>query len=280
MSLRSVFQLKVINKRKEQGDVQGLIKIVKESAERDDLVFHKALSALCEICDESAETTLIETLAFVSNQHEEHWILRKNIYECLGQSASPNAVEVLIIGLRDEFYEVRETALKSLALTRNPHAVQPIIDVLTKVRLETKKDVLESLKYFDKDALFEPCRGAINCNGLRSDMVELMGYIGDDRALDVLIACLSDKTYYARRDVAIVLRKFKEKRTVEALITVMTDDDFFLRLYCVSSLGKIADPMAKEALWGATKDTDSYVREAAYMGLVAIESAEASDSGD
>ena len=105
---------------------------------------------------------------------------------------------------------------------------------------------------------------------VRSRAAEALGKIGDDAAIDPLIAIM--KQPQADRDVrartAEALGRLRAAQAVEPLATSLHDIVWRVRYQAVIALGLIADPAAKTALADAARyDPDFRVRKAAQSAL-------------
>lgn len=98
---------------------------------------------------------------------------------------------------------------------------------------------------------------------VRGDAAEVLGKIGDSRAVEPLIEALKDIVQY----IAIEsLRKIGEP-AVEPLIKALKSKDTNIRSGAARALGEIKDKRAVEPLTEALKYGDSYVRSAAAESL-------------
>jgi HEAT repeat protein len=84
--------------------------------------------------------------------------------------------------------------------------------------------------------------------GVRGDAAEALGKIGDPRAVDSLIATLSDSYDLARRSAAEALGKIGDPRAVDSLIAALSNSDDGVRRNAAEALGKIGDSRALEKL--------------------------------
>ncbi len=101
---------------------------------------------------------------------------------------------------------------------------------------------------------------------IRGDATEVLGKIGDSRAVEPLIEALKDIV----REIAIEsLRKIGEP-AVESLIKALKDKDTLIRSGAAKALGKIGDKRAVESLTEALKYGDIFVRSAAAEALEKI----------
>ena len=105
---------------------------------------------------------------------------------------------------------------------------------------------------------------------IRSITAEVLGEIGDQRAVEPLIAALKDNTWKVRINAMEALGKIGDQRAVEPLIAALKDTD--VRGIAAGVLGKIGDQRAVEPLKAVLKDYDKYVRNSALEALEDIDS--------
>jgi PKD repeat protein len=101
----------------------------------------------------------------------------------------------------------------------------------------------------------------------RADAAEVLGEIGDARAVEPLIDALRDVDYTVQWDAAEALGKIGDKRAVEPLITTLKAEDGYLQDLAAEALGEIGDAEAVEPLIGALKDEEGDVRSSAAGAL-------------
>ena len=122
-------------------------------------------------------------------------------------------------------------------------------------KMQANKDVeglIKALK--DKDPM------------VRGDAAEVLGKIGDSRAVEPLIEALKDIVQF----IAIEsLRKIGEP-AIEPLIKALKNKDTLIRSGAARALGEIKDKRAVESLTEALKYGDSFVRSAAEEALKKI----------
>jgi hypothetical protein len=104
---------------------------------------------------------------------------------------------------------------------------------------------------------------------VRSNAAIALGEIGDTRAVEPLIAALKDGDSSVRSNAAIALGVIGDPR-VEPLIAALKDEDSWVRGYAAIALGEIGDARAVEPLIAALKDEDSSVRRYAAEALGVI----------
>ena len=127
-------------------------------------------------------------------------------------------------------------------------------------RLEAKSDVLGLIKAlgFQKDPQVR-CRAA-----------EALGRCGDARAVEPLLAALSDQDADVRSGSARSLGPLHASEAVEPLLNALEDDHHGVRASAARSLGVLADARAVVPLVIALKDGYAAVREASSDALAGI----------
>ncbi|NIM18215.1 MAG: hypothetical protein GTO45_39950 [Candidatus Aminicenantes bacterium] len=98
-------------------------------------------------------------------------------------------------------------------------------------------------------------------------IIEVLGKIGDKRAVEPLINSLKDENARVREGAVEALGKIKDKRAIEPLIHSLKDENANVREVAVEALGKMYDKRAVEPLIHSLKDENTYVRERAVEAL-------------
>ena len=246
------------------GDLDGL----------EDLSPGQAAIALARIQDTSAVPLLITLL-----KHKDAYV-RWAAAWVLEQLHDVRAVEPLIEALQDANANVVIAAARALAATHVSRAIEPIIALLPGRCLTFHALTWPILcKMQSTDQLIANLQGRDHL--VSSATVRRLGEMKEARAVDPLIALLSDASSYAA--AAEALGKIGDTRAVEPLIaTVKTppndhDDDPFIRrtFWCdnrvIEALGKFKDTRAQEVLFAVVNDKSmsSMTRVAAMKALAA-----------
>jgi HEAT repeat protein len=101
-------------------------------------------------------------------------------------------------------------------------------------------------------------------------IITTLGKIGDDRAVNLLVAVLSDENSYTRRCIVVALGKIQDTNAVEPLIKTLSDEDVSVRQRAALALGKIKAQSAVMPLIEKLSDEDYRVRSSAVSALVSI----------
>jgi HEAT repeat protein len=114
--------------------------------------------------------------------------------------------------------------------------------------------------------------------GVRQCATDALGKIGDPRAVEPLInSALLDESLSVRERAARALGKIGEP-TVESSIVALSDTDWDVRLDAAEVLGKIGDPRAIPALEKAINDSHENVRDKAKEALAKIKPSDGAKS--
>lgn len=102
---------------------------------------------------------------------------------------------------------------------------------------------------------------------VRSAAAEALGEIGDDCALEPLIALINDSEEEVRSAAARALGEIKNDRAVDTLIALLNDSETLVREAATYALGEISDDRAIEPLVNLLSDLDGDVRLVAIYAL-------------
>ncbi|HBC86996.1 MAG TPA: hypothetical protein DCZ94_08590 [Lentisphaeria bacterium] len=103
---------------------------------------------------------------------------------------------------------------------------------------------------------------------IRAVSAEILGSLGDKRAVAPLIECLMDKDWHVRQQSAKALGILKDKKTIDPLVGCLNDSSRDVRLEAVGALKSIADERAFHPLVKSLKDSDPSVRSEAIKALI------------
>jgi hypothetical protein len=101
----------------------------------------------------------------------------------------------------------------------------------------------------------------------RENAAEILGEIGDEQVVDVLISALKDPNYAVRRNVIISLGNLKPPTAVEPLIERLNDPDVGVRRLAVRALTEIGTLRAIEGIRQALLNSEESVRAIAETAL-------------
>jgi len=173
------------------------------------------------------------------------------------------------LGLKDENI-VRVKATEALGEMKEIRAIEPIIGELNSIFL--RKVAIKALVNIGGSSV-EPLIAALRHDDkeIAKRAAEVLGSIGDPRAIEPLITLLKDSDSEICRNAARALRKIRDPRSIELLGTVLNDKDGVARMMAVSVLGEISDSRIVEPLIIALHDPDSNVKKEAVNALGKID---------
>ncbi|HCE46800.1 MAG TPA: hypothetical protein DET40_24910 [Lentisphaeria bacterium] len=119
-------------------------------------------------------------------------------------------------------------------------------------------------------AAVEPLIKALKDNDpvIRAETAEVLGGIGDKRALDPLIGMLKDGNPDVRQQAVKALGRMGSKRAVEPLAACLKDPSRDIRLEAVEALKSLADEWAFRPLVKSLKDSDAVIRKETVKALL------------
>jgi HEAT repeat protein len=199
--------------------------------------------------------------------HARGWAERAFAARFLGEIGSARAVLPLVRVLRntrEEDRDVRMAAGRALGRIRDPRAIAPLIEALDAPESWLPARVAEVLLEFG-DAAFQPLVELLGGRGsagvARAWAAQILGDLGNGKAVPVLLGCLGDLDDQVRARAAAALGKLADRRAVPELIRVMLGDPVpYVRIQVVRALGQLGDPRAMHYLIDALKDGEWWVR--------------------
>ena len=102
---------------------------------------------------------------------------------------------------------------------------------------------------------------------VRLTAAEVLGMIGDKRALSTLLNCMKDGDVNVRIVVIDIIGRLHDRQATQPLIDCLHDSDEVIRFFSIEALGAIKDPRAFEPSLASTRDKDGRVRSGAVESL-------------
>lgn len=133
---------------------------------------------------------------------------------------------------------------------------------LSNKEVDMEVEALRELKkheYTDVVALLSDALQS-NSFSVRSTAIEVLGGMGDERAVGLLIPALKDHHYEVRYIAAETLGAFKSTKSIRPLINSLDDKDAIVRLNAAESLGRLKARKAIPQLIELLDDPDELVR--------------------
>lgn len=240
-------------------------------------------------------------------QSDGRWTRRAASAAILGWTQSPDAVPVLLHHAQDvrgEMPAVRAVALRALGRLRHPGAVEPLVDalrsdetwlppavasMLTRLGRPALEAVVARLRDDDEDDVVRRwCAQILGDMGdrralpvllralgdvdaeLRARAAHALGAIGDERASDRLLErLLVDPVPFVRIAVARALATVATERAMQRLVEALADPEWWVRLRAIEALENIGAP-ARDLLVATLSDPDPQIRRETARALEGI----------
>jgi HEAT repeat protein len=209
--------------------------------------FQAVVKALGKLGDAAVEP-------LVTALNDENEAVRERAAIVLGELGDARAVEPLIAALNDKNEFVRWRAITALGQLEDAHAVEPLIaalgdkNIYVRLRAYVESEVAKALGQLGNNAVV-PLIAALRDKdrSVRWTAAKALGQLGDPRAVEPLIATLSDR--WNIPIVAWALGQLGDTRAVEPLIAVLEhEDDEGVRWAVVEALRRLGDSHAVEPL--------------------------------
>ena len=262
--------------------VEPLNKMLKDS---DRHVRRRAANALISVGDESSIQPLIEALKDTESK------VRLRAAEALGNFGNETAIMPLNRLKNDPNDKVSKAAVSAI---NNIHSRGNKVDISVKIEnlildlasdnKDVRNDAIKGLVKIGEPAvepliqsLKEGYKHADQYGKYKRGICDVLGQIGDPRAIEPLNKRLNDANKYVRRRAANALINVGDERSVKPLIKALEDSEKKVRARSAEALGKIGDPIAYKPLLKCLNDEESEVIKAAYNSLIKIQTTDLKD---
>ena len=184
------------------------------------------------------------------------WVVRREAVVTLGEMADERCVEPIVRALRDGDWQVREAAVEAIAEV-GPPAVELLIRYMRD--WESRKYVIRALGKINDERVLAPLISMLHNDEFKDDATRALVELGKP-AVPALIAALSDKEEFVRKQAILALGAIKDPEAVDPLIALLHDQDWWMRLTAAAALEKVGDVRGREAIKPLMKDPDLVVR--------------------
>ena len=217
--------------------IQPLIGTLIEDS--DEEVRWKAAAALGKLNDESAVDALIAAL------NDKSWAVRRNATIALGDIGDEKGYEPLLSSINDKDWHVRKYAAIALGKIGDERAIDPLVKALNDEDSDVRWKSILALGKIGTPAV-KPLLNAFETDEwqVRGRVAEVLGNIGDERAVEPLIFSLHNKKYknqnkYVRGRIVEALGKIGDERAVDSLIRSLDDQYIYVRIKAEEALENI-----------------------------------------
>jgi len=174
--------------------------------------------------------------------------VRRNAVMQIGKMRSPTALSRLSEVLKnDSDFGVRAQAAEALGNIRNRAATPALVKALGDENKNVKSSVIIALGYMRDRKAVDPLLSFLGKEkdaGLRISAINVLGVIGDERALPTFAKLLKDSNSRIRTISAQALGRLRMSSAVKPLLASSTDENRNVRLYSIKALGEIGDKKA------------------------------------
>lgn len=160
--------------------------------------------------------------------------------------------------LKDGSWSQQAKAARRLGKLRDVQAIGPLMKAATAIKhfssdeedMDYPRAAREALKDFGPEA-YDSVLQALESNdySTRGIAAETLGYLGDDRAFEVLVKCLGDKESNVRRGAVESLGVLAGSRAEDSLLQALDQEsDDFVVSGIVETLGNIGSEKSAKAI--------------------------------
>ena len=171
----------------------------------------------------------------------------------MARAGGRSTLEPLLEAMKCGNHRQRHAALRCLGDLGDPRAVPSLLDVLRDPGSELKWPVIHSLGLLQDrravPALMRYAEETLDWDSTGWLAIDALGWIGDDRAVDVCLGAFSHKSGWVRSYAAQALGRLGSKRAVPALIQMLYTEQYpDARMHEAEALGVLGDPSAVDVL--------------------------------
>lgn len=178
--------------------------------------------------------------------------VRRSAVTRIGRMRRPQAVPKLSETLEnDPDSGVRAQAAEALGNIKNRTATPALVRALSDENKNVKSSVIIALGYMRDKKAVDPLLsflGKEKNTGLKISAVNVLGVIGDERALPTFVKLLKDENPRIKTISAQALGRLRKPAAVEPLLKSSRDKTQKVRLYSIKAIGEIGDKKAVKGL--------------------------------
>lgn len=188
--------------------------------------------------------------------HDPDWVVRREAVVTLGEMGDERCVEPLVRALRDGDWQVREAAVEAIAEVGSP-AVELLVRYMRD--WEARKYVIQAMGKINDERVLDPLMSMLHNDEFKDDATRALIDLGKP-AVPKLIAALTDREEFVRKQAILALGEIKDSEAVDPLIAMLQDQDWLTRLTAAAALEQVGDLRGRDAIKPLMKDPDLVVR--------------------
>lgn len=194
---------------------------------------------------------------------------RKTAMEFAGDISDPDAIPILLRGLKDPAEEVRIQAITSLGLFNDPRAIDALFPLIKAQELDIRVAAIQALSQVGDSRILHVLESNLKDpeKEIRVAVVNAFERANSSIAVPVLLSALKDEDQEVREAAFQILAYERDSRVRAVVKTALMDDDPLIRTIAAESLAEDGDPGVRAQLALAVRDPDPEVRKAAVQSL-------------
>ncbi|MFQ6125485.1 MAG: HEAT repeat domain-containing protein [Candidatus Heimdallarchaeota archaeon] len=154
---------------------------------------------------------IVPSLIEVLTQHHDWWIQR-DAARILGLIGDERATEPLLQALSDRSERIREKVAEALGRISKPRAIKGLINALQDDYGHTRQNAMEALIKIGPDAVETLIKALKHRNKIiRIHVCQVLGAIGDQRAIKPLTQLRHDSDFKVRRSASKALKQLRQE---------------------------------------------------------------------
>jgi HEAT repeat protein len=200
------------------------------------------------------------------------WWQRVESCVAIGLAGTPEFAARVRPLLSDGREAVRIAAARALSRLEGAAAVPAIVTAMGQATEWGAARMADMIAECGPGA-FEHVKGAVESSAeavQRARLIDILGAIGDARAIPILLGLVKDADVEIRIRAAKALGVVPDRRSAVALSRALGDDSWEVRAQAAKSLGRVGDPETIEALSGRLDDRNWWVRFNSAHALAAM----------
>lgn len=200
---------------------------------------------------------------------DENVLVRRTAAMVLGDLGRQEAEEALINMLSDENGHVRGAAAEALGRLKSRKAAAALVKLLEDEYENVQECAIRALAEIGDESVLDDLLSDFTSHdaSLRRNIVLLLGKFKTGKAAEALSFALKDEEPEVRKAVVSALGDISGDRALRSLLLAITDDDPEVRMLAAEALAKTGAAEAGDALVPLLSDEDLWVRAAAARGL-------------
>ncbi len=192
---------------------------------------------------------------------------RRRVAIALGEQGDQEAIPALVQKLSDPSRGVQEAAIEALIKLRGKRTVQELIPLLREKDASLRNMAIEILKEMGSDGVDLLLPLLKDEDGdVRIFAADILGYTGERRATEGLIALLNDPVANVRNQAIVSLGQLKDKRAVSPLLRAVEEGDEWTKFAAIEALSELGAEEVVDPLINLLHD-DELIRRAALEAL-------------